>query len=97
MHAAARYQAKDCLRVLLERGADLSVKDQYDNTLLLAACGDASAMTMLLDRGANVNAPGQARTPPRASRTPRPAATEAGCRPPRARRRRTASRRSCSA
>jgi ankyrin repeat protein len=64
--AAADDGASEVVRLLLERGADASVSDEYHSTPLIAAAlaNDLSTVRLLLQAGAEVNAKDIAGTTP---------------------------------
>ena len=59
MAAARRQGAADLVRLMLARGADVKAKDIQDDTALLLAAraGEPETMHLLIERGADINAP----------------------------------------
>lgn len=55
---AARYGGVECVKLLLERGANVNAVDNYRCTALMcaAASGRVECVKLLLDAGADVNA-----------------------------------------
>lgn len=51
---AVRHSFSDAVVHLLEKGADISVKDKNGNTVLHHAAGDADMFRLLLDKGADI-------------------------------------------
>lgn len=63
MHAAA-FGSTDAVRLLLEAGADVNARNQFDATALMWGAGDPVKVRLLVERGADVNAKSkQGRTP----------------------------------
>ncbi len=58
LHEAAKTGNSDTLRLLLERGADVTARDNFERTPLLIAtdnCTDVAPIALLLSKGAAVN------------------------------------------
>jgi ankyrin repeat protein len=53
---AATYADADCMKLLLEEGADPNAKSKSDVTALMLAIGHADKVRLLLSKGAEVNA-----------------------------------------
>src|ERR1044071_5253352 len=63
MHAAA-YGTTEAVRLLLEAGADVNARNNFDATALLWGARDSAKARLLIEHGANVNAQSkQGRTP----------------------------------
>ena len=53
---AVIHGSRECISLLLDRGADVNAANRYGSTALMWAGGDASIVKSLLDRGAAVDA-----------------------------------------
>ena len=53
---AVIHGSRECISLLLDRGADVNAANRYGSTALMWAGGDASMVKSLLDRGAAVDA-----------------------------------------
>ena len=59
LHSAVRFRNIEAVRLLLDQGIDIHVKDDNDATPLHLACGDYTSteiVALLLDFGADANA-----------------------------------------
>jgi ankyrin repeat protein len=61
LHEATKRKNHNVIRCLVERGANINVKDKFENTPLHIATenGDRETMTLLLNLGADINAQGE--------------------------------------
>ena len=53
---AAAFSSAECVRVLLDRGAEVNAANALGATALMWGTGDAAKVRLLLERGASVNA-----------------------------------------
>ena len=66
LHVACMSGNESMMKLLISKGADLNLGNQYGNTPLHSAClqGGISAVKFLLEHGANINEPNHLKSTP---------------------------------
>lgn len=69
LHFAAQQKTVECAKILIEKGADIEIQDNYGNTPLWRAIffskGDISMVNLLVENGANLDHVAQHKMTPR--------------------------------